>query len=494
MNRKRRFHISKPQIQLFDATGMGEDTRRSLTLVIVAVAFGMVFTNITTGPAWTGFQRMLKADSMMLGIISAIPVMASTFQIVASYVLERWRARRGLFLAFGLFSRLLWCVIGLIPFIIPEQMAHVRIYALMVLLALTAGSGSFINVGFYSLVGDLVPLRVRGRYFSSRQMVSLLTGILAGLFVSFLMDRVSGFIGYTIVLVIAGVFGAIDIACYFFVKWPPMHPHEGKHEGLPSMLRGVLKNGEYMRIVGYFTLWFFAVNIAGPFTNVYFLEEVRMTYTEITLITQILPNITTVLIIRWWGRQMDQYGMQPVVQLAGLYCMLMPLTYLFTGPRSFAILPATYILSGIAWPASDLGQQNMYLAKAPEHNRSMYVAVFFASTQMLGTAMSNFVGGYLMSGPLRALEGLGWQMMGGPMSRYDFIFIISGVLRILCVLGLLPRLREETESSALAMVRDTAGRTRKQVSLSMHGVRASRLRKRLRKEIKKEREENQSEN
>ncbi|MDL2317545.1 MFS transporter [Eubacteriales bacterium OttesenSCG-928-A19] len=482
MREKRRFHIRKPEIRLFDTTGLSNDVQRSLYLAIVAVTFSMVFSNVTSGAAWTGYQRMLGADSMMLGIISAIPVTASTLQILASYILERWQARRKLFLVFGLISRLLWCGIGLIPVIIPSQVEHLRIYALMVMLGLSAGAGAFINVSFYSLMGDLVPMRIRGRYFSARQAVSLLAGILTGLFVSFVMDRVSGYIGYTMVLVVAGLFGAMDICCFFWVKWPPMQPHEGKREGLITMLRHVFADKGYMRIVRYFTCWFFAVNISGPFTNVYFLEQVRMTYTEITLITQILQNIVTVLVISWWGRKMDRYGNQPIVQLAGLYCMIMPLTYLFTGPRSFLVLPFTYIFSGMAWPASDLGQQNMYLAKAPVHNRSMYVAVFFASTQLLGTALSNYVGGFLMNGPLWTLQDLGLRFVGFDLTRYDYIFMLSSFLRMICVLLLLPRLRDESETPASTMVRDMLGHASSKLHFILHGLRATWMRRQYRKQ------------
>lgn len=482
MSNKRRFHIRKPQLHLFDATGLTPDVQQSLHMIILAVTFSMVFTNITTGAVWTGYQRMLGANAMMLGIISAIPVTASTLQILASYILERWQQRRKLLLIFGLISRLLWAVIGLIPILFPSQLAHMRIYALMVLLAASAGCASFINVSFYSLMGDLVPMRIRGRYFSSRQAVSLLAGILTGLFVSFLMDRVDGFIGYTIVLVIAGIFGAADICCFFWVKWPPMQPHEGKGESLPAMIRCVLRDKPYMRIVGYFTLWSFAVNISGPFINVYFLEQVRMTYTEITLITQILPNIITVLVISGWGRRADQYGNQPVVQLAGLFCMLMPLTYLFTGPRSFLVLPVTYVFSGVFWPASDLGQQNMYLAKSPSHNRSMYVAIFFASTQLLGTALSNFLGGILMNGPLLRLQALNIPFTHGTLTRYDFIFIISGMLRIALVLLMLPRLREASDTPARQMVREMNANRRTRTRRLLHGIHATRLRKQYRKE------------
>ncbi|MCL1963812.1 MAG: MFS transporter, partial [Firmicutes bacterium] len=445
--------LKLPRLHLFDTAGLSRDVRDGLYIGILGVTFCMVFSNVTTGVAWTGFQRMLGADSLTLGLISAIPVAASTLQIFAAYILEKTRKRRALFLVFGLISRLAWVGIGLIPLLLPMGEGSPRMAVLMVLLLVSSCGGAFINVSFYSLMGDLVPLRIRGRYFSARQAISLLAGIVTGLFVSWLMDRMSGFAGYTVVLILAGVFGALDICCFFFLKWPPMQKPEGRGETLPAMLKSVLRDSGYMKIVGYFTLWFFAVNIIAPFNNVYFLEQVKMTFTEITLLNQVIPNVSTVFIISWWGRQMDRYGNQPIVQTAGLYCMILPLAYILTGPRSFLILPFVHVFSGMAWPASDLGQQNMYLAKAPAHNRSMYVAVFFASTQLLGTALSNFVGGLLMSGPFVALESLYPAVPRFSMTRYDFMFLLSSTLRILCVVLLLPRLRQESDTPAAEMWR-----------------------------------------
>lgn len=119
---------------------------------------------------------------------------------------------------------------------------------------------------------------------------------------------------------------------------------------------------------------------------------------------------------------MDRYGSQPVAQTVGLYCMLLPLTYLFLGPRSFWLLPLANLFNGMTMPVCDLAQQNIYLAKAPARNRTMYVAVFFTSTQLLGTALSNFAGGLLMQGPFQTLEQMQFAFCGCAVNRYDYLF------------------------------------------------------------------------
>ena len=124
---KGKLRLRRPSLRLYDATGLSLQTQRGLNMAILAVTFSMVMTTITTGAAWTGFQRMLGADAQLLGVISAIPVAASTLQILAAYMLERWRARRALFLGFGIVSRLLWVVIGLIPYFTPMAQPQMRL-------------------------------------------------------------------------------------------------------------------------------------------------------------------------------------------------------------------------------------------------------------------------------------------------------------------------------------------------------------------------------
>lgn len=472
--------LKKPEIELYNTRGLSAQAKHALNMVIVAVMFGNVFTVVTTSAAWSGYQRALGANSMQMGVISAIPVAASTVQIFASYLLESRQNRRTLLLVFGLVHRLCWVLIGLVPVLLAGGGASTQLYAVMVVLAIASCGNSFLNVSYYSLVGDLVPMQIRGGYFAVRQCVAIVTGVVAALLVGIVLDRTQGIGGYVAVLLAAGISGALDICCYFFIQWPPMQRRQRSGDTFGAMLREVLANRPYMRIVGIFTLWFFAVNLIAPFFNVFLLEEIRMSYTEIAIYNQIVPNVATLFVVGWWGRQMDRYGSQPVAQTVGLYCMLLPLTYLFLGPRSFWLLPLANLFNGMTMPVCDLAQQNIYLAKAPARNRTMYVAVFFTSTQLLGTALSNFAGGLLMQGPFQALEQMQFAFCGCAVNRYDYLFLLSALLRCGCVLGLFPLLRAQWETPARQMCRAFAQQARQSARYRCLAWRAARLRRRYR--------------
>ena len=91
MNRTRRRSLRElaarvKHIELFDARGLDDVTRRNLLMVIYAVMIGQINMFITTGAAWTGYLReVLRADDFLLGILAAAPVAANTVQIVIAH-------------------------------------------------------------------------------------------------------------------------------------------------------------------------------------------------------------------------------------------------------------------------------------------------------------------------------------------------------------------------------------------------------------------------
>ncbi|MDR1569917.1 MAG: MFS transporter [Oscillospiraceae bacterium] len=451
--RRRKFNLSA---HLFDSAGMSDSLRRSLFYVILSVAFGSVNGIVTTGAAWTGFLRKIGADAFALGILTAIPVAANSIQVFISYAIERTGKRRELFLWAGIIGRFLWAPIGLIPFFIPMSPEMLRVAIVMLFVAVCSCSNAVISVGFYSLVTDIVPMRIRGRYFSARSAVSLVVAVVTGVLISLLIDHTSGYVGYTIALVLAGVFGALDIACYLRVDWPKMKRPEGRQPSLPRMIASVWKHRDFRNITLMMLFWGFAVNIAAPFYNVYMIEVVKMSYTQITLINQVLPNVIAVFIIAWWGRQMDDYGNKPVMQTTGLFTMIYPLLWLFTGANVFWMLIALNLLSGLLSNAFDLGAQNLYLNAAPDTNRSMFISVYFACTQLLGNAVSSAVGGWLLQNVTPLMERWNWKLFGLPMTRYHYIFLFSGILRMAMILFMLPVVREDGSQPMRALLADSS--------------------------------------
>lgn len=454
--RKLKPRLGWKRLELFDSHGMSESLRRSLYYVIWGMTISMLCNVATTGASWTGFQReVLHADDMQLGLIAAIPVAANILQIFISFYMERKRNRRFLFLFFGILGRSLWIVIGLLPFFIPVGMQLLRVSLVTMLVGLIATGNAFVGLSFASLMGDLVPMRIRGAYFGVRQRVALIVGIASGLVVSAIVDN-CGAIGYSVVLILAGITGCLDLCCFFRVDWPPMAEKSREEQSAkPVRVIGeVLRNGDFMRFVLIFTLWALALNMPAPFFNVFMLEELRMSYTSITLTNQIVSNVVTVLVVARWGKLLDRFGNKPILQFTCTFVALVPLLWVFMGPQSAWLVVVSNVISGCFYCPIDLSQMNLYLGLSPQKNRSIYVAVFFVIYNLLGISLGNALGGWLMQNVFSHVEASGFAILGLQMTKYRCMFVTSSALRLAVVLLAFPLMREPG-AKGLREVRDT---------------------------------------
>ncbi|HPF88325.1 MAG TPA: MFS transporter [Candidatus Limiplasma sp.] len=478
-----RYGHPKLRLRLFNDNGMTEQLRKNLYWVIWAVTIGMLGFVVTTGAVWSGFQReVLGANDFQLGLISAIPVSTCVLQVFISYYMEKKRNRRFLFLFLGIIGRSFWILIALVPYLFPNFPVDLRIWLVIVFVVIISSGNSGVNLAFGSLMGDLVPINIRGSFFSVRQMISLTSGVITGLIMSAMIDRV-GLVGYSIALGIAGVSMVLDIACYFFVEWPEMESAE--LPSLPSLLKEVFRNKTFLRVVTFYSLWLFSVNIAGPFWNIHMLEYLQMSYTQITLYSQIASGIATILIISRWGRLIDRYGNKPVLTMAAMFIVISPIPWLFATHDTAYFVIISNVISGATWPVIDICQQNLYLSQSPKLHRSMYIAVFFACINLFGIALANAVGGYLMQTPFAYLTASHPVVLGLTMTKMHWMIIASILCRVTVLIVFLPRIHEEGAQTfshtVKCVVHDTSDRTHRHAA----AVRATFQRKRLRKILAK---------
>ena len=435
--------IRRLRFFLFDETGLSREKIFTLKLIILAIAFGTVCFNITGGVAMAGYLKFLGASDFTYGIILAVGPFTTLLQVFVSYLLERTRKRKLIFMIAGILQRTAWLPFGITPIILPMAGITLRIWMVLLFFMISACSTPFVNVSFFSFIADIVPGNIRGRYFGVRQRIAIIFGIAGGLATAFLLDRHAGFHGYALVFSIASVFGVVDILTFIFIKIPPMGEHR-KTSSLPKMLAEVFTNKRYMAIIGFVTIWSFSVQIAGPFYMVYAKTVLDLSNTVITLIMQILPSVCMVIILPTWGRVYDKYGNRPVMILSTCLSSIAPFLWFLIVPGPYAVVPMffTAISGGLLSVGLDFGAQNVFLLQTPDENRSMFVAIYFSITSLFGIALANMAGGWLLDNALSVLEGMRISFFGLTPNRYNYLFLISVSLRVISSYVLLPRMIE----------------------------------------------------
>ncbi len=431
-----------------------QEMSKSLNLIMLSVVFGVIHFTIINGPSVTGYLRALGADDLVYSIIMALPVLSGFVQIISSYFLENSSKRKKMFVIGGLFQRAPWLFVGAIAVFFPSSLNSHRIWSIIFLILISSLGGSFINVSFGSWMGSLMPVDIRGRFFSKRIMLGTVFTASASILTGLLLDAVPGYSGYAVIFAIASVFGIMDIFCFIWVK-EPRYEKPPVRLSMKSLATEPFHNCNYLKFILFMTVWCFGVNIPMPFFMVFMIEDLKMSFFNITLYTQFAGSVTTILFISVWGKIVDQYGNKPVMKVSGLINAILPLFWFFVTPNTTFIILMVNLIGGISWPCFDMTAMNLSIWLAPEKKRSIFLAWYSVAISVFGIALAFIAGGALMqfTGPILKNANIPF-LLGQKLSNFHILLFLSLFLRLISVIFLQNMFTESDSKSTSRIFSD----------------------------------------
>lgn len=454
-------------LPLEPATISGVALRRAVTLVTLAWVFGSVFVNLTSGAPLTLFATHLGATNFEFGLLTAIPFLTSLLSLPASLLTERMGQRRRIFL-WGLYSlRLMWFPLALLPlWMVGHYGMGQRRHAMMLFLMLFTLMNCGQAVGgpaWTSWMADVVPERLRGRYFSRRRQWGNLSGLPAALFAGWLLDvpslngtpiRVMGVCAA--LFVVGAVCGNLDIAHFHFVPEPPREPQRGAK--LMRSFAAPLKDRKFLWFAAFVGTMTFAISFMGQFVTLYLVEQVRLKNLGTQVVTLAAPMVAQLLVLPVWGLAADRMGKKPLLKIASFGLVPVGLGWCLIKPDMAGGAWLGAALSGLGaalWAGFEVANLNMTLemSGAQGEGGSAYVAVNSVIINVagcLGGLSAGFIG--------MALSDWSWTVPGfKTLTFYDVLFVLSGVLRLLAAAVFLPRLAEPAARPTITALRFMTG-------------------------------------
>ena len=260
---------------------------------------------LTGGTLLTTFLLALGADARHVGLVAALPLLGALLQPVGAEVVRRRGGhRKGVCLVAGLVDVSLWAATVAAVVWLPPAAA---VGAVVGVLAVQQAATAFVGVAWTSWISDLVPPRLRGRFFGRRNVVcnalGAATAAVAGLAVrASETDLVPTFLA----LIGAGVgFRLVSLA--FLSAQPEPWPARSAPGGVFRQLWRPLAHPTFRRYLAYQGLWGFAVNLASPFFTVYMLEEAGVG-ADVALAFAALGTVSNLAGQQVWGPLCDRYG------------------------------------------------------------------------------------------------------------------------------------------------------------------------------------------
>lgn len=407
--------------------------RRSMKLSTLDGVFAVQYATLTAGPFLTTFLLALGATAPQIGLVAALPLLGGLLQPAGAEVIRRRGGRRkGVLLRAAVVDAALWGVTAAAVIWLPGPTALSIVIAV---LGLQQAATAFAGAAWTSWISDLIPTRLRGRFFGGRNFLANAFGALTAAGSGWAIRSAPGD-SIPVFLIFFGIgVAARLVSIYFLARQPEPRraaPHEG---GLLGAISAPLADPAFRRYLQFGAAWGFGVWFVAPFFTVYMIREAGISVQSVMSLSA-LGIVSNLMGQRVWGRICDTYGDRQVMSLAGLSVALQPLWWLLTGPSGlgFLLMPLLSITGGFAWGGFTLATGNLMMRLAPERGKTSFFAMqaalgggFGAAGSMVGGLLAGLLLGTTGFFPVWLLTGLKSVFLVGFLLRAGAWFLLMRV-------------------------------------------------------------------
>jgi len=399
-------------------------TKRGMVVSVVEGSIWAFWFNLIANNFMTGYLLHLGASNQQIGLLAALGPLSTLFMLVGSYVLGFLSRRMPYLMGMVIGHRLLWTIGGFVPLFLPRS-AWVWTY-----LGLYFSAGlcnAVAALAWQTIMADLVPADVRGRYFGMRSAWVQTFSILATLAGGWYLDRHPGQAGWTAVYAAAMAFAIINMISLLFYVEPPYMRR--KPESPFRHLLLPFRSRSFSVVVIFAAALALVSSMVGPFYGVTMIKTLKLNYGLIAQLSaaSTVAGITAAALL---GRMLDRVGEHRIIGLLPLGSLIQPLLWLVIRPNSYILLFLVHILGGVVGTLQGITITNLTYRMSPRADRAVYLAVFFAVSGIGGT-VAPILGGWVFTGlGLPALLGLtaaGFALLVGLWWAWGYRGVLPGM-------------------------------------------------------------------
>lgn len=433
--------------------------RTAMTHVTWSWVFGAIWATTIGGAPFTLFAHGLGATEWHFGLLVAMPFLATLLSLPASLWIDASGARKKIFITTMLTQRLLWLGIAIVPTLLHRSGSPVggklALLTFLVLMAAHYMCGAIGTPAWVSWMADLVPDRVRGRYFARRRQWGIVTSMPAAWIAGVVLDvfgrhgNATASVTWAAILFgVTTIAGILDIAMFAFV--PHVPPQRDKAGGAIWLtLWRPLKDKKFVWFCLYVATLTMAVAPMGQFSNLYLVEKLHVSATQVQLMMLVAPLLGQFLIVPIWGRMADRFGRKPMMAISTFGLVPVGLGWC---AMNLGLPWLGYVLAvsgAMLWAAVEIANFNLVLemsgsadeddAKA-ENRGSGYMSINAVISAIAGVA-----GGLGAAWLMRSCRDVHFTLglnASRPFGAYELLFAASALLRLVAGLVFLPGITE----------------------------------------------------
>jgi MFS family permease len=405
--------------------------------------------NLTGGVIFTSFLLTLGAKDYQFAILNAVSAISQIPQVLSAFWMGRMKSRKAVVISTALASRLILCFIVLLPYMFPFPIAlKVVIGAALLWGALISIAGN----AWTAWMSDLVPRRIRGRYFSSRNFAIMLASVITSLTACWFLDQFSeaapkglfSFLpsprgtwifvpshkmaAFTFLYLLA-VIPAVACAILLYSQYEPERPKVARVtlQGFVPSLKEPFSDGMFVKFLAFTCIYNFINSFAGPYWTPFCLEYLHMSYLTLAA-CGVMGTVGGLLTARLWGRLSDRHGNRPVIILTMTVTAFHPLLYLIATKTFVFPVYVDFISSGVMWIGYSIAMSNLLLLFGTARTKDMFFAVY-ATCSALVIFIGSLISGTIITHIPTVYIGH-WSL-----NRIQIIFFFTSMFRYMSLLA-----------------------------------------------------------
>ncbi len=397
--------------------------RRGLLLSIAEGMLAQVHITLTAGAFLTGYALMLGAGNVTVGIVAALPFLIQPLQLLGAWLIERQGARKPLAVG-GSLGRSLWLVLLVLPYL-PLSTTQ-RLVALVVTLTVANALLTLCSNAWLNWMTDLVPPRLRGRYFGTRSSAMAAVAMAVNFGGGLWLDRmraadraVEGYAGIFTLAILCGAVGSLLLS-----RQPEPPLVQSARLPIREVVRRPLQHPSFRGFMIGLMVWHAALGMAVPFFSAHALTVLQLPFQTLAMF-DVITAAVSIGTVGLWGQLADRVGHRRVLLTCIAGVILLPWCWVVATPTVLWPLYFNAVLSGIWWSGLNLALSNRLMEQVPAEGRGGYLAVYAACT-----GLTFFLASMLSGNLANALSGVALAVSGLSLNNYQMIFVISSILRL----------------------------------------------------------------
>ncbi len=406
--------------------------------------FGSPIATISSGVLLTGYALYLGSNSLEISIIIALPFLTQIVQLFGPNIIQAFGSRRQITAYSTLSARVMWIPIAVLPLLKLSRDNLILAFILLNLVSLI-----FFNISQNSWLlwmSDLVPRKLRGRFFGRRNMyigvVSMSYLLAAGYFLdAFTAADQEGW-GYSILIFVGVTLAIVAFRYLQKIDERPVSP-ETKMT-LVQLINEIKNNSKIRSILKFVSVWTVVTGIAAPFYFVHIYQNLKWSYNEATIYAAIVTGLPFIL-QPFWGSILDRVGHKPLLHLAISSSSVIPIIWFSLAPSWSHLLWGEAVLSGVIWAGINITMFSLVIYALPGERKSPVIAIFASITGLLN-AFAMLIGGIIAT----LTAGMYYQIGEWSFTPYHLLFLLTFVGRLVAV-KFVNRI-EEPEAHKLAVI------------------------------------------